>query len=115
MIDWETYRRGKNDEILVMEVDGRLDVSSSEYLLDCIEGHIEDGTHRFILDCSPLEFISSAGLGTLVRANKQLQEHGGAVALAGVKGIIAETIHFARLDKVFHLFPTVEDAEKSFA
>ena len=113
MIDWETYRKGENNEILVLEIDGRLDVTSSEYLLDCIQGHIEDGVHLFILDCSPLEFISSAGLGTLVRANKRLQDRGGAVALAGVKGIIAEAIHFARLDKVFHLFPTVEEAASS--
>ncbi len=114
MIDWETYRKGEDDSILVMEIDGRLDLTSSEYLLDCIEGHIEDGVHRFILDCEPLEFISSAGLGALVRANKRLRQAGGSIALAGVKGIIAEAIHLTHFDKIFHLFPTVEAAEASF-
>lgn len=95
---------------LVLELEGRLDGASSEYLLDCIQGHVEDGVKNVILNCTELEYISSIGLGTLVRANTRLKPREGRVVLVGVKGLVAEVLKVAHLDRIFNLFPDVETA-----
>lgn len=115
MIEYATYRTGSNNDILVLEITGRLDSASSQFLLDCIQGHIDDGLHKFILDCTNLAYISSFGLGALVRTNSNLKGREGSVALVGVQGLIADVLRIAHLDRLFHLFPTVDDAAQSFA
>jgi anti-sigma B factor antagonist len=114
MIEYATYNVGTDSQILVLELAGRLDLTSSQFLKDCIKGHIEDGYHHFILDCTSLEYASSIGLGTLVGFNSQVKKLDGAVALAGVQGMFADVIRIAHLDKIFHLFQTVQDAAGSF-
>ena len=110
MIEYGTYSVGENNEILVLELTGRLDLASSRFLRDCLQGHIEEGFHHFVLDCTLLEYASSIGLGTLVGANSQVKGLDGSVALAGVQGKFADVLRIAHLDKVFHLFQTVQDA-----
>ena len=114
MIGYETYTIGERDQILVMEVEGRLDTEASQYLLDCVQAQIDRGMHDIILDCSNLEYISSMGLGTLVRANSRLRALSGSVALVQVPGLVADVIGIARLDKLLHIFSTVEEAADSF-
>ncbi len=113
MIDYTTYRYEYADDIVVLEVSGNLDSQTSEFLLDCVQGHIEEGLHKFVFDCSTLDYISSMGLGTLIRANSRLKKSEGAIALAGVEGIVAEAIHLVRFDSIFGLYPTVDEAAEA--
>lgn len=110
MIEFESTKLDGVDSSLILTVQGRLDNESSEFLLDCIQGHIEDGVKNFVLDCSELDYISSVGLGTLVRANSRLKLSEGKVLLAGVEGIVAEVLRISHLDRVFNLYPDVDAA-----
>ena len=97
MIDFDTYRTGQQNDVLVLQISGQLDTASSQFLIDCIQGHIEDGLHKFVLDCTNLTHISSFGLATLVRANTSLKDRDGLVALAGVPGLLAELLRLSHL------------------
>lgn len=110
MIEFESNTLDGANDTLVLFVQGRLDNESSEYLLDCIQGHIEDGTKNFVLDCSELDYISSIGLGTLVRANSRLKRSEGKVLLVGVAGVVAEVLRISHLDRIFNIYPDVETA-----
>ena len=52
MIEYETYQPGDDDEVLVIEVGGRLDTMSSEYLVDCVKTHTDRGARKIVLDCT---------------------------------------------------------------
>ena len=110
MIDYKTHKAGQDNDILVMDVYGKLDTDTSAFLLDCVQGFIEDGMKKFVLDCSKLEYISSMGLGTLVRANGRLKKQDGALAISGVTGVGADVFRIMRLDHVFNMYETVEEA-----
>ena len=109
MIEFES-RMLDGTDTLVLSLHGRLDNESSEYLLDCIQGHIEDGANNFILDCGELQYMSSVGLGTLVRANSRLKRTEGKVLLASVEGVVAEVLRISHLDRIFNIYPDVETA-----
>lgn len=115
MIDYTTYPMGDDESILVLELTGRLDDESSQFLIDYLQGMIDEGSHKFVLDCGLLDHISSHGLGTLVRANSRLKKIDGAVALANVPGTIAEILRIVHFDRLFHIFPDVTAAANSLA
>lgn len=113
MIDYTTYTAGENDEVLVLELTGRLDEKTSTFLFDCIDGQIKHGHTKLVLDCSDLEHIVSAGLGTLVRIHFRLKEKGGQVQLVGVRGVVADILRIVHFEKLFHMHDTVEEAVES--
>lgn len=58
------------------------------------------GTPR-VFDFRDLEYISSAGLGLLLRAHKRLLASGGKLRLTNVNNHIHDIFRFSGFDKVF--------------
>lgn len=114
MIDYNTYKMGDNDEITVVAVSGRLDNESSKFFFDCLQGMIEDGITRIVIDFRDVQYMSSLALGMLVRAHSRMKKIGGDVELARVEGLAADVLNTTGLNRLFHLHPTVRDACASF-
>jgi anti-sigma B factor antagonist len=110
MIDFHYATVGKNDDIVSVVVSGRLDEENCHYLFDCIEQLIEEGRSKVILDCARLEYVSSMGLGMLVRVHARMSKHGGDVKLAALQSTIVSMFSLVGLNRLFHIYPTVEDA-----
>lgn len=113
MVEYPSYKLEGADNALVLEVTGRLDSSTSPSLIDCIQGYIERGEKTIVLDCSRLDGISSEGLAAFVSAKARLKKIDGTLSLAGVKGGVAEVIRIVHFDKLFSLFPSVDEAAKA--
>lgn len=55
------------------------------------------------VDCSQLEYISSAGLGVLLATQKRLRGTGGGLKLTNVNGHIRDVLHFSGFDQIFEI------------
>lgn len=76
---------------------GRLDAAQAdkaESFLDQLDG-------EFVIDMSGLEYISSAGLGVLLKKHKELAGRGGALTLVQVTNHIADILKYSGFDKLF--------------
>ncbi len=69
----------------------------------------QTGASRVVLDLSSVEFIDSSGLGAIVASMKQLG-HGRQLDLAGLHPIVEKVFRLTRMDTVFRLFASLEDA-----
>lgn len=56
-----------------------------------------------VVDFSRLDYISSAGLGVLLAAQKKLSERGKELRLINVRGHIRDVFHFSGFDQVFNI------------
>ncbi len=110
MVEFHYEKRGKDNDILTVVVSGMMDSEQCDYLFGCVEHLIGSGFNKVILDCSDLRVISSVGLGMLVRVHARMKRVGGDAKIAGVHGAVAHVITLVKLDRVFHLYPTVEAA-----
>ncbi|HEY1380172.1 MAG TPA: STAS domain-containing protein [Gemmataceae bacterium] len=110
MFDFRYEKVGKNQDIVAVVLSGILDEGTSTYLLGCVEDEILEGRKKLILDCGQITFISSMGLGTLIRVNSRMKKIGGDVKLAAVPGAVAEVMRVVGLHRIFEIYPTVEDA-----
>lgn len=110
MFDFQYKKIGPNGEILAVVLSGTLDESNCQYLMDCVKEEILEGRQKLILDCGRLEYISSMGLGMLVRVNSRMKKLGGDVKLANVHGVVAQAISVVGLNRLFQIYPTVGEA-----
>lgn len=75
---------------------------------------LEKGENNFIIDFANCNFIDSTGLGVLVAIQKRCSEQGGKILLCSINSPqIKEIFALTRLDKVFAIYPTYEDALKN--
>ncbi|MCP4190913.1 MAG: STAS domain-containing protein [Planctomycetaceae bacterium] len=114
MIDYRRREIGVDGQVLLMELSGQLDAAACEFLFSVIDGEIEDGRNQLIMDCHDLRFISSIGLGMLIRIHSKAKKNGGDVKLSRVHGVIADVIKLVMLDKVLQIYPTVDEAVAAF-
>lgn len=82
-----------------IKVAGRLDAAQAESAqawLDGVEGPC-------VLDLSGLEYISSAGLGVLLKTHKRLMGQSGGLRLVNVNTHLADIFKFSGFDKLFQI------------
>ena len=85
--------------------DGALELKAGE-LLDGPPG-------RVVLDLSGVNYISSAGISTLVKLTAKANQQGGRLVMAGPTPFVAGVFETTRLTRFFEIVPTVDDAIKS--
>lgn len=82
-----------------IQISGRLDASQvdrAEEVLDGLAG-------QQVLDCAGLEYISSAGLGVLLKAQKRLMAQGGGLRLVRVNHHIHDIFRYSGFDQIFEI------------
>ncbi len=114
MMEWNMEGPKGNNSVTIFHLMGRLDASGCDCLFPALEYHIENGHSNFVINCYDLEFISSMGLGMLMRVHARMKKSGGNVKLARVHGATAKLLSLVMLDKVFRIYPTVHEAVDSF-
>lgn len=85
----------------VVMMTGRLDASQSpaaQAFLDGVGGTVT-------VDCSRLDYISSAGLGVLLKTQKRLSASAGKLRLIGVNRHLQDIFRYSGFDQLFEIEP----------
>ena len=81
---------------------GRLDATqaaTAQAFLDAIAGGV------VTIDCAGLEYLSSAGLGVLLKTQKRLLATGGKLRLTGVNRHLQDIFSYSGFDQIFEIEP----------
>jgi len=100
--------------ISVMKVIGRVDSETASELDNAISKLLTDGRNKIVLDLQAVEYISSAGLRSLVKALKESQGLGGDVRLASVSKSVEGVLLTVGMMQMFKMFSTSEEAAAGF-
>jgi anti-sigma B factor antagonist len=76
---------------------------------------VESGRQRIVLDLGNVEFIDSGGLGALISTLKALRTSNGALVLAALREPVANVLQITRLERVFDVCGTTEEARLRLA
>lgn len=110
----EFYYHTVDHDILIIKADGGIDSHNADQFLDRLGAIIDAGVTKIVVDCTALRYISSYGIGVLVRLHKKLAQRGGQVRLAAIDNAVFKVLRLVRLEHIFQSYPTVEDARMSF-
>lgn len=103
-----------DSDILVVVLRGDLDSASAPEFDRQIQGHLDAGHSKIIIDCRYLGYISSLGIGALVALQTKLRRRGGEVKLATILGPVMDVMRLVRLDKMLNIYGDLEFARQSF-
>lgn len=92
----------------------RIDAAMAIQFKEDMRVETENGPDHIILDLSSVAFIDSSGLGAIVAAMKQLDDH-RRLDLAGLTPMVEKVFRLTRMDTVFTLFATLEDAKAAIS
>ncbi|MBE1285241.1 MAG: anti-sigma factor antagonist [Rhodobacteraceae bacterium] len=88
----------------------RIDAALAIQFKEDMRTETEAGPDHVILDLSSVNFIDSSGLGAIVAAMKQMGGHRN-LDLAGLTPTVDKVFRLTRMDTVFNLFSSLEDAK----
>lgn len=101
--------------ITTIAVSGSVDALTAADLSNVINGQITAGNVRLVLDLTTLEFMSSAGLRTLLGAVKESRSNGGDLRIASSNPGIDKVLRMSGFNTIAKVFTTSSDAISSFA
>ena len=101
---------------LLVVLDGHLDATHYERVEREVVVAIDASAHRcLVLDFANVQFVSSAGIRTLINVVKRNRSRGGTVWLAGVRPQVHEVFDIRGLTALFRTASTRVDALRDAA
>jgi len=100
--------------ITLVQVDGQLIVGNRHELKELVQAALDRGDRRLLIDFSQTGYIDSSGLGALVSISKRIRESGGELRLAGLNEDLRSLFELTKLDTLFTITETPEQALATF-
>lgn len=104
----------QRDALDIVHLEGALDAYSFPRLENTLNKLREGNRTRVILDCSGLDYISSAALGTLIGFARRVREVNGDLKLAHLSKKIFNIVELLGFHKILEICPTAEEAVRKF-
>ncbi len=100
--------------VAILEIDGQLIVGNRQELKTLVQDGLDRGERKFLIDCSRTGYIDSSGLGALVTLSKKVREANGDLRIAGLNEDLRALFELTKLDTLFHIAPSAEEALAGF-
>ena len=102
----------KEGKATVVQFQGKVDATSAPSVEQALIGVIDQGEKKLVIDCANLDFISSAGLRSLLLAVKKMKAAGGTIALAALQPHVKEVFDISGFSALFVIHGSKADAIK---
>jgi anti-sigma B factor antagonist len=106
-----TVEIGSKGPWTIVSVAGEIDLFTApklrEQFLAALDG---TDTDRLLVDLTRVSFMDSTGLGVLIGALRRMNERDGRMALVCSEGPVLRVLELTRLNEVFSIFHSVDDA-----
>jgi|WetSurMetagenome_2_1015567.scaffolds.fasta_scaffold18300_2 anti-sigma B factor antagonist len=102
------------NNIQVIEISGSFDIYTAGPVRSWLEQSTRESPANIILDLSKVNFIDSTALAILIKSIRDAKEKDGDIRLCGLQQPVRMVLELTRLDKVFEIFPTREEALLGF-
>jgi anti-anti-sigma factor len=99
---------------LVLALTGHIDTYNAHYFQKQVKKAIEAGFVRLIFNCNGLNYISSAGIGSLTISLKTVKLQGGDLMLFELQPTVHEILQLLNFSRVFNIRGTLKDSVSFF-
>jgi anti-sigma B factor antagonist len=100
--------------VIIMELPEQLKYADVQTFLSGLQPLLENDRPLIVLDCSKVVHIDSAGVEMLLHCLEKAMKRDGDLKLAAVSPASAIILEMMRVDRLFEVFETSEEAVRSF-
>lgn len=100
--------------VAVVAIAGSLDALSAEEVTKFLSAQVSGGITRLVTDFALVDYVSSAGLRTLLATLKEARQLGGDLRLAAIQPSVRKVLDLSGFTSILKVYPSVEAAVASF-
>lgn len=105
----ELHQENKDGKFIVY-IDGRLDAETSVQVENRLNEFREEGHRKMVLDCSKVDYLSSAGIRLMLSLSKKLKADEGKLSICNLHEDVAEIIQMAGFEQILNIYPDQQSA-----
>ncbi len=98
------------DGMVLVTLTGEADLHTAPVLSEALDEAIGSGTDTVVVDLTAVTFVDSMMLGVLLGASRRAGPRGVELRIAVEEPHVRRIFELTLLDRVLHLFPTVDAA-----
>ncbi len=102
-----------HEGVKIISLSGDIDMDTSPELRKQLLLLIDQRTPVIMVDLDNVTYIDSSGIATFVEGLKAMMAYSGRLKFFGIPPRVKEIFTFSKLDKVFDMYGSIEDAFKS--
>jgi anti-sigma B factor antagonist len=95
--------------LVVKLLEERMGADRAISFKEAMQKLVEQGNSAFVLDLSEVKFIDSTGLGAILSVLKRAGK-GGEILITGTTETVGSMFKLTCMDRVFPMYPTVDEA-----
>ena len=108
-------RKKVEPDVAVIEMTGRITMGSDSQKIEWgLAELLKENQKKVIFDLTEVTYLDSSGIGILMMCHAKLKKAGGALRIAGARGMVEETLELTSVNKIVRLYPTAADAAQDF-
>jgi anti-sigma B factor antagonist len=100
--------------VVVMQLPELLNRENAQSFMEEVEPLFESHRPRLVLDCSLVRSIDGAGVEMLLHCLEEALKRDGDLKLSAVSPEAEVILELMRVDRIFEVFPTPDEAVRSF-
>ncbi len=104
-----------SDDVATVSIKGLLDANTFENFDESLNDLFKSSMYKVAVDCSSLDYISSAGAGVLIGALSVAREHGGKIVIVNPKEEVQEVFDLLGISQLFQIASDTDEAMKLLA
>jgi anti-sigma B factor antagonist len=98
--------------LIVARPAGKLDAHGSVQLWEVVSPRLTEEQPHLAVDMSDVEYMSSAGIGILVRLMQRAKRLGGTASYCGLKPNVLRVLQICELDSILEIVDSLEEARQ---
>lgn len=98
------------DKAIVVSVSGRMDAVTASDFEKALTEYLDQGNTALVIDFSDLDYISSAGLRSILATAKKMKGMNGTLSLANLKEVVKEVFDISGFSAIIPIYDSVETA-----
>jgi anti-anti-sigma factor len=107
-------RTREEGDVSVVSVQGNLDTNTAPDAQSVLDGLMDEGKAKILMDFTELDYISSAGLRVLLATTKRLKSSGGSLRLHSLNETVHEIFEMSGFSTILPVFGGESEALEGF-
>ena len=104
----------KKNEVIIFNIDGNMIGSNNNILNDELTKIIDQKGIKLIINMRNTPQLDSYALGVLASSGSEIQKNGGNMIFAELKPFVATLFNMMRMNDIFKIFDTLDEAIKFY-
>ena len=108
------FNVSENNGVTVVAIEGSLDTQTAQEAQDKLGDLIDNGADKILVNFDKLEYISSAGLRSLLFAAKQMKSKSGEIRVCSLNDTVMEVFEISGFMTIFNVSNDETEALSKF-